>query len=105
MLYWVQSQKVTIVARHPKLRMSFLSNGPQLNTEFAIIILHFPPQARGSPDGAVPAEEAPSSASDGSETTDMAENNETSEVGRVELPAERLLHARAGWLQRRGMTT
>lgn len=59
--------------------------------------------ARGSPDGGSPPEEgSSSSASEGSETTDAPEANETSESGRVELPAERLLHARAGWLQRRG---
>lgn len=32
----------------------------------------------------------------------MVEASEGAETGRVELPAERLLHARAGWLQRRG---
>ncbi|XP_041976987.1 protein outspread isoform X2 [Aricia agestis] len=59
--------------------------------------------ARGSPDGGVPNEEViTSSASEGSETTDAVEAAETTESGRVELPAERLLHARAGWLQRRG---
>ncbi|XP_063530883.1 protein outspread isoform X2 [Cydia strobilella] len=58
---------------------------------------------RGSPDGAVPPEEgSSSSASEGSEPTDTVEVAEASESGRVELPAERLLHARAGWLQRRG---
>ncbi|XP_049867373.1 protein outspread isoform X2 [Pectinophora gossypiella] len=59
--------------------------------------------ARGSPDGGAPPEEgASSSASEGSEPADAVEATETNEVGRVELPAERLLHARAGWLQRRG---
>ncbi|CAK1545076.1 unnamed protein product [Leptosia nina] len=59
--------------------------------------------ARGSPDGGVPAEEnLTSSASEGSEPTDAAEAAESAEGVRVELPAERLLHARAGWLQRRG---
>ncbi|CAB3221347.1 unnamed protein product [Arctia plantaginis] len=59
--------------------------------------------ARGSPDGGVPAEEpSSSSASEGSEPTDVVEPTESAEGGRVELPAERLLHARAGWLQRRG---
>lgn len=63
----------------------------------------FFPQARGSPDGGVPAEEpSSSSASEGSEPTDVVEPTESAEGGRVELPAERLLHARAGWLQRRG---
>ncbi|KAI8434633.1 hypothetical protein MSG28_003166 [Choristoneura fumiferana] len=58
---------------------------------------------RGTPDGAVPPEEgSSSSASEGSEPTDAAEAGEAGEGGRVELPAERLLHARAGWLQRRG---
>ncbi|XP_061383300.1 protein outspread isoform X3 [Danaus plexippus] len=58
--------------------------------------------ARGSPDGGPPAEEGiTSSASEGSEPTDTVEATE-GEGGRVELPAERLLHARAGWLQRRG---
>ncbi|XP_068630057.1 protein outspread-like [Battus philenor] len=58
--------------------------------------------ARGSPDGGTRVEEASSSsASEGSETTDVPEATENGEVGRVELPAERLLHARAGWLQRR----
>ncbi|XP_052757460.1 protein outspread isoform X2 [Galleria mellonella] len=57
---------------------------------------------RGTPDGAVPPEEASSSSSsEGSEPTDVVENPEGGEH-RVELPAERLLHARAGWLQRRG---
>lgn len=60
-------------------------------------------QARGSPDGGAPPEEGvSSSASEGSETTDAVEATESAEPGRVELPAERLLHARAGWLQRRG---
>ncbi|KAF9422246.1 hypothetical protein HW555_002055 [Spodoptera exigua] len=59
--------------------------------------------ARGSPDGGAPPEEASSSsASEGSEPTDAVEPTENGEGGRVELPAERLLHARAGWLQRRG---
>ncbi|XP_013195043.2 protein outspread isoform X2 [Amyelois transitella] len=59
--------------------------------------------ARGTPDGAVPPEEnTSSSSSEGSEPTDVVETNENGEPGRVELPAERLLHARAGWLQRRG---
>nr|XP_021180931.2 protein outspread isoform X2 [Helicoverpa armigera] len=59
--------------------------------------------ARGSPDGGAPPEEASSSsASEGSEPADVAEPTENGEGGRVELPAERLLHARAGWLQRRG---
>ncbi|KAJ2953023.1 hypothetical protein O0L34_g7406 [Tuta absoluta] len=59
--------------------------------------------ARGSPDGGVPPEEgSSSSASEGSEPADATENTENNESGRVELPAERLLHARAGWLQRRG---
>ncbi|CAG9114990.1 unnamed protein product [Plutella xylostella] len=58
---------------------------------------------RGTPDGGVPPEEgSSSSASEGSEPADIAENQEPNEGGRVELPAERLLHARAGWLQRRG---
>ncbi|XP_037302216.1 protein outspread-like, partial [Manduca sexta] len=58
--------------------------------------------ARGSPDGGIPPEEGnSSSASEGSEPTDVAEATEGGEGGRVELPAERLLHARAGWLQRR----
>ncbi|CAG5051067.1 unnamed protein product [Parnassius apollo] len=59
--------------------------------------------ARGSPDGGAPPEEgSSSSASEGSEPTDAVEASENGEGGRVELPAERLLHARAGWLQRRG---
>ncbi|GBP17123.1 Protein outspread [Eumeta japonica] len=59
--------------------------------------------ARGSPDGGAPIEEATSSsASEGSEAADTGETNDNGESGRVELPAERLLHARAGWLQRRG---
>ncbi|CAH2073120.1 unnamed protein product, partial [Iphiclides podalirius] len=59
--------------------------------------------ARGSPDGGAPPEEGnSSSASEGSEPTDPVEASENGESGRVELPAERLLHARAGWLQRRG---
>ncbi|XP_047528318.1 protein outspread isoform X1 [Vanessa atalanta] len=59
--------------------------------------------ARGSPDGGPPPDEGiTSSASEGSEPTDTVETTETTEGGRVELPAERLLHARAGWLQRRG---
>ncbi|XP_053625354.1 protein outspread isoform X2 [Plodia interpunctella] len=59
--------------------------------------------ARGTPDGAVPPEEnSSSSSSEGSEPTDAVETTENGEPGRVELPAERLLHARAGWLQRRG---
>lgn len=59
--------------------------------------------ARGTPDGGAPQEEpTSSSASEGSETTDVVEPTESVEGGRVELPAERLLHARAGWLQRRG---
>ncbi|XP_026747714.1 protein outspread isoform X2 [Trichoplusia ni] len=59
--------------------------------------------ARGSPDGGAPPEEpSSSSASEGSEPADAAEPTENGEGGRVELPAERLLHARAGWLQRRG---
>ncbi|KAM3961288.1 LOW QUALITY PROTEIN: myosin phosphatase Rho interacting protein outspread [Aphomia sociella] len=57
---------------------------------------------RGTPDGAVPPEEgSSSSSSEGSEPTDVVETIEGGEH-RVELPAERLLHARAGWLQRRG---
>ncbi|XP_059045257.1 protein outspread [Achroia grisella] len=57
---------------------------------------------RGTPDGAVPPEEASSSSSsEGSEPADVVETTEGGEH-RVELPAERLLHARAGWLQRRG---
>ncbi|CAK1581488.1 unnamed protein product [Parnassius mnemosyne] len=59
--------------------------------------------ARGSPDGGAPPEEgSSSSASEGSEPPDAVEASENGEGGRVELPAERLLHARAGWLQRRG---
>ncbi|CAH0722026.1 unnamed protein product, partial [Brenthis ino] len=59
--------------------------------------------ARGSPDGGPPPEEGiTSSASEGSEPIDVVEATENTEGGRVELPAERLLHARAGWLQRRG---
>ncbi|XP_045490852.1 protein outspread isoform X1 [Colias croceus] len=59
--------------------------------------------ARGSPDGGAPTEEGlTSSASEGSEPTDAVEAAESAEGVRVELPAERLLHARAGWLQRRG---
>ncbi|XP_045532840.1 protein outspread isoform X2 [Pieris brassicae] len=59
--------------------------------------------ARGSPDGGAPTEEGlTSSASEGSEPTDAAEAAESVDGVRVELPAERLLHARAGWLQRRG---
>ncbi|CAH2086040.1 unnamed protein product [Euphydryas editha] len=59
--------------------------------------------ARGSPDGGPPPDEGiTSSASEGSEPTDTVETTEATEGGRVELPAERLLHARAGWLQRRG---
>ncbi|XP_050678581.1 protein outspread isoform X2 [Leptidea sinapis] len=59
--------------------------------------------ARGTPDGGVPAEEGlTSSGSEGSVATDVVEAPESAEAGRVELPAERLLHARAGWLQRRG---
>ncbi|XP_075969980.1 myosin phosphatase Rho interacting protein outspread isoform X2 [Anticarsia gemmatalis] len=59
--------------------------------------------ARGSPDGGAPPEEpSSSSASEGSEPADVVEPTEGGEGGRVELPAERLLHARAGWLQRRG---
>ncbi|CAH2240835.1 jg18873 [Pararge aegeria aegeria] len=58
--------------------------------------------ARGAPDGGPPPEEGiTSSASEGSEPNDAAEATESTEGGRVELPAERLLHARAGWLQRR----
>ncbi|XP_014370967.2 protein outspread [Papilio machaon] len=58
---------------------------------------------RGTPDGGAPTEEASSSsASEGGEPADTAETAESGEGGRVELPAERLLHARAGWLQRRG---
>ncbi|XP_063822072.1 protein outspread isoform X3 [Ostrinia nubilalis] len=58
---------------------------------------------RGTPDGGVPPEEgSSSSSSEGSEPTDAAEVTESGEGGRVELPAEKLLHARAGWLQRRG---
>ncbi|XP_052737691.1 protein outspread isoform X2 [Bicyclus anynana] len=58
--------------------------------------------ARGAPDGGPPPEEGiTSSASEGSEPTDAVEATESTESGRVELPAERLLHARAGWLQRR----
>lgn len=55
-----------------------------------------------------PEEGSSSSASEGSEPADAAEAGEAGEAGepgeggRVELPAERLLHARAGWLQRRG---
>ncbi|XP_045785891.1 protein outspread isoform X2 [Maniola jurtina] len=58
--------------------------------------------ARGAPDGGPPPEEGiTSSASEGSEPTDAVEATENTEGVRVELPAERLLHARAGWLQRR----
>ncbi|KAL0894266.1 hypothetical protein ABMA27_014269 [Loxostege sticticalis] len=58
---------------------------------------------RGTPDGGVPPEEgSSSSSSEGSEPTDAVEVTESGEGGRVELPAEKLLHARAGWLQRRG---
>ncbi|CAH2990443.1 unnamed protein product [Chilo suppressalis] len=57
---------------------------------------------RGTPDGGIPPEEgSSSSSSEGSEPTEV-EVAEGGEGGRVELPAERLLHARAGWLQRRG---
>lgn len=49
-----------------------------------------------------PEEGSSSSSSEGSEPTDTVEVNEGGEGGRVELPAEKLLHARAGWLQRRG---
>ncbi|XP_072943542.1 protein outspread isoform X2 [Epargyreus clarus] len=59
--------------------------------------------ARGTPDGGAPTEEgSSSSASEGSEPADATEAGESVETSRVELPAERLLHARAGWLQRRG---
>ncbi|XP_037869507.1 protein outspread isoform X4 [Bombyx mori] len=60
-------------------------------------------KSRNSPDGGAPPEEgSSSSASEGSEPTDAVETTEPGEGGRVELPAERLLHARAGWLYRKG---
>lgn len=63
-------------------------------------------QVRGSPDGGAPTEEGlTSSASEGSEPTDAVEAAECVDGVRVELPAERLLHARAGWLQRKGISS